>query len=107
LETVEMRPIKSELVTYAAQDFRRRAGRALLRARSIVGWTQGELAWEVAQTLGRDTVDQAQVSRWELGKEGMPIAVLLAIKPLAWPLIRCLAELDEDNEVITRIQRRA
>lgn len=107
LETVTPTPAKADLIKHETADFRRKTGEALTRARSIVGWTQSQLADAVADVTQRETADQAQVSRWEAGKEGMPIATLLAIQPLAWPLLKCLAELDDRNEVVEQIRRRA
>lgn len=104
---VEMRMIRSEYIKHAPRDLRVEVGQALSKARSIVGWTQDELAREVAKALGREKADQPRVSRWEKGTERYPLDVLLLIEPLAWPLIHQLAALDKRNEVTTLIQRRA
>jgi transcriptional regulator with XRE-family HTH domain len=87
------------------ETLREAVGRAVERARRRVGWTQDELAGEIAKVLQREKFDAAQVARWEAGKERPQFDVLLAIPKLRWPLIQCIALIDEAVEVITEIRR--
>jgi hypothetical protein len=80
--------------------FKSLIGRAIQRAISLAGWTQKEAAGH----LGRDT---AQLARWISGAERPQFDVLFACAPLRWPLIQCLSQLDEQNEVVTTITRRS
>lgn len=99
LEHVKPKPAKAELKKLE-QPFRALIGAAIQRAISLAGWSQKE----AAGVLG---VDVAQISRWIAGTERPQFDVLLACEPLRWPLIQCLAQLDDKNEVITEIRRRA
>lgn len=108
LETVRPEMAKAGLRNREIDEFWRDVGRAVARARSIVGWTQDELAGEIAKVLGRERFDPAQVARWESGAgRDRPQFVLFAIQPLLWPLLTTLARLDDRNEVVTEIRRRS
>jgi ribosome-binding protein aMBF1 (putative translation factor) len=74
-------------------------GRAIARARQMVGWSAKELS-------GRVGVDQPTLSRWEAGTERPHFDRLMAIDELHEPLIVCLAGLDDEAEVVTEIRFR-
>ena len=99
LENVRPAMAKADLKNLEA-DFKAQIGRAIQRAFSLAGLTQKE----AAAALGRDV---AQVSRWIAGTERPQMDALFAVEALRWPLIQCLAQLDEQNEVVTAIRRRA
>ena len=106
IERVEMRMLRA--TDRRPLTLREQIGFALVRARSIVGWTQDQLAWEIAAALDRPAFDSAQISRWEKGKERLPIEVVLAVPQMVWPMVRCLAQLDAGSEVevIEQIRRK-
>ena len=106
LERVQTRQAKAELKNLEGRDFRVEIGRAITRARSIVGWTQDQLAGEIAKVLQRARFDPAQVARWEAGKERPQFDVLFAVDALCWPLVQCLAALDTQTEIVTEIRRK-
>jgi len=98
---------KVDLKNLEAVDRLRRAiGVAITRARGIAGITQDELAGSVARALRRERFDPAQIARWEAGKERPQFDVLFAVDEMRWPLIQCIAQLDEAVEVVTHIRRR-
>ena len=74
-------------------------GRAIQRAVAIVGWSNKEAAAKVG-------VDDAEFGKWLSGGRRPQMDRLLALEPLRWPLIQCLAALDEQNEIVTEIRRK-
>ena len=77
-----------------------RIGGAIQRAVAIAGWSNKEAASRVG-------VDDAEFGKWMSGGRRPQMDRLFAVEELRWPLIQCLAQLDEQNEVVTEIRRRA
>ena len=77
-----------------------RIGGAIQRAVAIVGWSNKEAATKAG-------VDDAEFGKWLSGGRRPQLDRLFALAELRWPLIQCLAALDEDNEIVTEIRRRA
>lgn len=77
-----------------------RIGTAIQAAVAIVGWSNKEAAAMVG-------VDDAEFGKWLSGGRRPQLDRLFALEALRWPLIQCLAKLDEQNEVETTIRRRA
>ena len=76
--------------------------RAIVRARSVVGWSQKEFAAAFHR-------DQALVNRWESGQDRPPLEEMLLHEALGLPLLKQLAGLvtaAEVEETMT-IRRRA
>lgn len=67
-------------------DFQAQIGGSIERARLLVGWTKKELAGKVG-------VDDAQISRWEAGKERPQFDRLWAVPEFRAPFVIALAEL--------------
>lgn len=106
LEGVHPQMAKADLKKLEPEDLRVALGAAIMRARMRIGWSQGETAGYLAKALRRDDFDQAQLSRWEKGTERPQFDALFAIPALRWPLIACIAEIDEGVEVVEEIRRR-
>ena len=77
-----------------------RIGWAVQRSVAIAGWSNKEAAALVG-------VDESEFGKWLSGGRRPQMDRLFAIEELRWPLIQCLAQLDEQNEVVTEIRRRA
>ena len=80
-------------------DWNQRIGRAIQRAVSIVGLSHKEAAARVG-------VDDAEFSRWLSGVRRPQFDKLFAVEELRWPVIQCLAQLDEHVQVDTLLRRR-
>lgn len=79
-------------------DFQAQIGGCIERARLLVGWSKKELAAAV-------DVDDAQISRWEAGKERPQFDRLWAVAAMRTPLVIALAELAKDDiEISTEIR---
>lgn len=82
---------------------RRIVGRAIQRARSLLGWSLKQLAGAVDR-------DPRQVARWEAGddRERAPIDLLWGVAEFRKPLVIALAEATDDSgvQVITQISIR-
>lgn len=79
-------------------DFQAEIGRSIARARLLVGWSKKELAGAVEK-------DEAQISRWEAGKERPQFDRLWAVPQLRTALVIALAELaNEGIRVRTTIE---
>lgn len=75
-----------------------RVGHALARAREIAGLSQKELAAKFGHS------DQAQLSRWEHGKETQQLAAYFNVPEMQQPVVIALAALAEGGvEVHTTI----
>lgn len=81
-------------------DFQAQIGGCIERARLLVGWSKKELAGVLEK-------DEAQISRWEAGKERPQFDKLWAVPALRTPLVIALAELAKDGiEISTEIRIR-
>ena len=100
LEKVATRMAKADLTIRESGEFRAEIGRAVQRAFSLAGWSIKEAAGQIGK-------EPAQVSRWIAGTERPQLDALFAVEALRWPLIQELAKLDDHNEVVTEIRRRA
>lgn len=98
LETV--RPKQAKAVLKNCETWSARIGAAIQRAIALVGWSNKEAAAKVGR-------DPAQLARWISGTERPQMDALMAVDELRWPLVQCLAALDDQNEVETTIRRRA
>lgn len=98
LETVRPQMAKADLKNLET-DVKVLIGRAIARARQMVGWSAKELC-------GRVGVDQPTLSRWEAGTERPHFDRLFAIDELHEPLVVSLAGLDDEAEVVTEIRFR-
>ena len=79
-------------------DFQAEIGRSITRARMLVGWSKKELAGALDR-------DEAQISRWEGGKERPQFDALWALQEFRAPLVIALAELAKDGiEISTEIR---
>ena len=76
-----------------------RIGGAIQRAVALVGWSNKEAAAKAG-------VDDAEFGKWLSGGRRAQMDRLLALEALRWPLIQCLAALDEENEIVTEIRRK-
>lgn len=87
----------------AETDDRRVIGRAIVRARSLLGWSLKELAEKVGK-------DARQVARWESGDERdrAQLDALWAVEEFRGPFVIALAEAVDDSGVVvtTHIQVR-
>lgn len=77
-----------------------RIGGAIQRAVALVGWSNKEAAAKVA-------VDDAEFGKWLSGTRRPQMDKLFAVDELRWPLIQCLAALDEKTALETTIKRTA
>lgn len=77
-----------------------RIGAAIQRAVAIVGWTNKEAAAKVG-------ADDAEFGKWLSGGRRPQFDKLFALDELRWPLIQCLAQLDDKTELVTTIRRAA
>lgn len=74
------------------QDIERRVARALADRRAEVGITQAELATRLG-------VSQPKVSRWEVGRDPIPLGVLVRwCELLGWGAARALAVAAGDDQ---------
>ena len=89
---------KADLTNRENADFRAQIGQAVQRSFSLAGWSIKEASARIGK-------EPAQVSRWIAGTERPQFDALFAVEELRWPLVQCLARLDEQNEVITEIRR--
>jgi hypothetical protein len=80
-------------------DWQQQIGRAIQRAVALVGWSNKEAAAKVG-------TDDAEFGKWLSGARRPQFDRLFAVEELRWPLIVCLAKMDEENEVETWIKRR-
>lgn len=80
-------------------DWQEQIGRAIQRAVALVGWSNKEAAAKVG-------VDDAEFGKWLSGARRPQFDRLFAVEALRWPLILCLATMDDENEVETTIKRR-
>lgn len=89
-------------------DYRKRVGECIRRARKAVDWTLKELGGEIEKATGRtpDSVDTAQLSRWEAGTERPHFDALFAVDALRGSLLLELARLSDRIEVLHVIQIR-
>lgn len=76
-----------------------RIGAAIQRAVALVGWSNKEAAAKVG-------VDDAEFGKWLSGGRRPQMDRLFALDELRWPLIQTLAQLDEQNELVTEIRRK-
>lgn len=90
---------KADIKKLEKPDFQAEIGRCVARARLLVGWSKKELAAEVSK-------DEAQISRWESGKERPQFDALWSVVAMRGPLVISLAELSGQIEVNTVIQIR-
>ena len=76
-------------------DDRAVVGRAIVRARSLLGWSLKELSGKVGK-------DERQIARWEKGDERdrAQLDALWAVEELRGPLVIALAEAMEDSGVV-------
>ena len=79
----------------AEMDDRAVIGRAIVRARSLLGWSLKELSGKVGR-------DERQLSRWEKGDERdrAQLDALWAVEELRGPLVIALAEAMDDSGVV-------
>lgn len=80
-------------------DWNCKIGQAIQRAVAIVGWSNKEAAAAL-------DVDDAEFGKWLSGNRRPQFDKLFACEALRWPLIQCLARLDELTEVDAVIRRR-
>jgi ribosome-binding protein aMBF1 (putative translation factor) len=81
-------------------DFQADIGGCIARARLLVGWSKKELAAAVER-------DDAQISRWEAGKERPQFDALWSVPAFRAPFVIALAELAKDGiEISTEIRIR-
>jgi len=81
-------------------DYQAAIGTSIARARLLVGWSKKELAAAVDR-------DEAQISRWEAGKERPQFDALWAVAVFRAPFVIALAELAKDGiEISTEIRIR-
>ncbi len=104
LENLSPHMAKADLKKVEA--LRRAVGNAVERARRAIGWTQDQLAGEIATVLEREKFDTGQLAKWESGKERPQFDVLFAIEPIRWPLIESISQLDPTVEVVREIRKR-
>jgi ribosome-binding protein aMBF1 (putative translation factor) len=90
------RQAKAQLRKPEPADFQAQIAHCVTRARLMVGWSKKELAAAVDK-------DEAQVIRWESGKERPQFDALWSVKELRTPLVIALAELAEGVSVQTVI----
>jgi len=90
---------KADLKNLEKPDFQAEIGKGVARARLLVGWSKKELAAEVRK-------DEAQISRWESGKERPQFDALWSVPSMRGPLVIALAELSGQIEVNTVLQIR-
>lgn len=76
-----------------------RIGGAIQRAVALVGWSNKEAAAKVG-------ADDAEFGKWLSGARRPQLDKLFAVDELRWPLIQCLAALDEQTYLDTAIRRR-
>lgn len=74
-------------------------GKAIVRARSVMGWTQQQMAAEFSR-------DEKQIGRWESGDERAPIEELLAHEAVGDLVVTALAEQRQNVTVETVIHLR-
>lgn len=100
LDTVRPSMAKADLQNLDI-DCRQAIGRALVRARGFLGWSQKEAA-------ARADVDPATYAKWENGDERHrpQFDRLFAVEEMRQPLVVCLAALADDVEVVTEIRFR-
>lgn len=86
-------------------DYRKQVGECIRRARKTVDWTLKELGASIEKATGRkpDSVDTAQLSRWEAGTERPHFDALFAVEALRGPLVIQLAGLSREIEIRTEI----
>ena len=80
-------------------DFQAEIGQCVARARLLVGWSKKELAAQVNK-------DEAQISRWEAGKERPQMDALWSVAEMRGPLVIALAELSGRFDVTTVMTER-
>lgn len=78
-------------------NFQAEIGRCVARARLLVGWSKKELAAACDK-------DEAQISRWEAGKERPQFDALWSIAKFRAPLVIAMAELVDGVQVDTVIR---
>lgn len=87
----------------AEMDDRRVVGRAIVRARSLLGWSLKELSGKVGK-------DERQIARWEKGddRDRAQLDALWAVEEFRGPLVIALAEAMDDSGVVvtTHVQIR-
>ena len=76
-------------------DDRKMLGRAIVRARSLLGWSLKQLAAAVSR-------DPRQVHRWEQGddRDRAQLDALWAVEEMRGPLVIALAEAADDSAVV-------
>lgn len=94
--------VKADLRKPEPVDFQAEIAKCVTRARLLVGWSKKELAAAVNK-------NEAQVIRWESGKERPQFDALWSVEQLRAPLVLALAELakDVETETVIRIRRSA
>lgn len=106
-EHVSSLPELPEKATHMARGYLRKAetderaviGRAIVRARSLLGWSLKEFAGKVGR-------DERQLSRWEKGddRDRAQLHALWAVEELRGPLLIALAEAMDDSGVVVTTQ---
>lgn len=80
-------------------DFQAEIGTAITRARLLMGLSKKELAGALDR-------DEAQISRWEGGKERPQFDALWALEGFRAPFVIALAEMADGVDVVTEIRIR-